>query len=1439
MRAAEAKGKAPSAALRALLAIVLAVGMLPIVSVTAETDAYAADTPISAASWEEVKPEIEKLLGTPYKYGGRPTQNNKVPSTGWDCAGFVSYVMVMHYGTAIPGGSWGEAGTEAIARYVAGSYLAGGSSADAYESLVESGKVKPGDIIIYFNSYGTSTHCAIAGEGTTIYHAYNENNDTCHGEFSEYWNYNNPTKNWVSFKVYRGLASNGRVELVKTSSNPALTEGSSCYSLAGAVYGIYKTKADAEADANRVAELVTDAEGNAKAAEIAAGTYYVREVEPSKGFALDENVYTVTVKGGETAEVTSVEKPLSDPADVLLKKVDADTGEPIPAGSASLALAEYTFAYFDGYYGQDGEEGYEDVSKAGEPERTWTLRTDADGYTAITFAESTFEHEGQEYPYLVSGDALFKDGGIVTLPLGTVVVTETKAPAGYVLSDASYLFRIVADGSGGVGIEGSSFIRDGNSGEASLLVVEQVKRGDIRFEKKDGTGSQRMAGVAFRITSETTGESHVVVTDANGEFNSSAAKNPHTYNTNANDAVADGAYDPDAGTWFGGGEPDDSVGALPYDTYTVEELPCEANEGLQLAHEAGVVVSKHSHVVDLGTIDDPECNIATSARDAADGDRNVSVSAEAVVIDRVWYSGLVPGTKATVSGRLVDKSTGETLVSNGEEVRAEATFTAMRSSGYVELSFSFDATQLAGRELVAFEELSVLGRTVASHEDPDDAEQTVRVVAPRISTTARDAADGDSEVAAEPGGRIVDEVAFEGLVPGTYYTVSGTLVDKETGEPVMSGDEPVTAEVKFAPEASSGTVEVPFDLDATDMAGREAVAFEQLLLGSTVIAEHADIDDPAQTVSFAAPEISTSAADSLDGDKLVVNSTGAEITDTVTYSGLVEGEKYRLEAELYSVELEDAVASGELEFTARASYGQAEVRIPFDATGMAGMDLVVLERLYHGDALVAEHADVLDAGQTVTVAAPALDTVACDAADGDKEIPTSTEAVILDEVTYIGVVKGRTYTLTAAVVDAETGEEVLADGQPVTAQTTFTALDDYGTAEVEIALDASGLEGRTLVVFQTLSEGDSVLAVHADALDADQSVRVIAPEIATFASSPIDGGKTVPADSSAEGILDEVSYDGLVADGGTYTVYGILMDLRTDLPLLTGDAPRAQAEAFIDGFASALGVEIDRYGGWERVGEADAQALADLIAEMPEVASKASIATASFRPVAAWGTVEVSFDIEAEKLAGSAGVVFEFLVRDDSAQTVAVHADMLDSSQMFMVTDAAISTTATDRADGDKNLAPEANGTVRDTVTYTGLVPGTQYRLSATIVDKETGKALPGACADVYFSPNHSAGTVYVDIPIDASELEDGKTLVVFESLYKDGELVAEHADINDQAQSVKVKKPPTGTFIPKLGAEVGPAVPVLVLAAAAVAALVGYAALQIASERRRERAGR
>ena len=204
----------------------------------------------------------------------------------------------------------------------------------------------------------------------------------------------------------------------------------------------------------------------------------------------------------------------------------------------------------------------------------------------------------------------------------------------------------------------------------------------------------------------------------------------------------------------------------------------------------------------------------------------------------------------------VDKATGEPVTDvSGMPVEAKAEFAPALSTGNQDVEISFDASLLGGRDLVVFESLRKDGAEVASHADLSDEGQTVHV-AVEVSTQAADAADGDQVIEAGKA-KVVDAVAYKGLVPGETYIAVGTLMDKGTGEPFLDKDgNEVTARTPFEPEAPSGTVEVTFEFDTEGLAeGDELVVFEKVLdSAGNVVATHEDIDSAEQSVVVDNPD---------------------------------------------------------------------------------------------------------------------------------------------------------------------------------------------------------------------------------------------------------------------------------------------------------------------------------------------------------------------------------------------------------------------------------------------------------------------------------------------------------------------------------------------------------------------------------------------------------
>ena len=1094
----------------------------------------------------------------------------------------------------------------------------------------------------------------------------------------------------------------GYLTLHKDSSNKTLTDANDCYSLAGAEYGVYT---DSNCS-NKVATLTTNASGNANTVSLNPGRYYVKETKAPKGYFTDSQVYTADVSGANResspVKLSVSDNPANDPMSMLLGKFDGQKtyngAGNLPQGSATLAGAEFTVDY----YATLDYKSYDDLKNADvKPMRSWTFSTDSNGFCSFDIA------------HFVSGDAFwYRLDGTPALPRGTVVIRETKAPMGYVKSDEVSFQKIQENNS----VEG---VITYNAPE----VAEQVYRSDIEFTKKADNGSDRLAGVPFKVTSLTTGESHIAVTDENGYFSSASSWNAHDSNTNANDwaltasdTIDSTKLDANAGFWFGNNsvldgngttstsdavKADNKLGALPFDTYSVEELRCSANEGYALINTT-VTVTRDAKTIDLGTFDDPEPEIHTTAYDASDSDHYVGVGT-VKISDKVEYSHLVAGKTYTVIGELHDAATGDAVTVNGQAITAEKTFTAEDSAGSVTLDYAFDSYDLKGKTLVVYETLTdAKGAKLAEHRDKSDVSQQVTVLTPKLSTSAVGDADNSKSVTAEDDVAVTDYVRYTGLTAGQTYTLTGTLMDKSTKKAFMDADgTPVTATAEFTAEAESGTATVTFTFDASGIkTGTKLVAFETVATNGIEIADHKDINDIDQTVTVKAPVIGTTAVDAADGDKTVTGEENVAVRDTVHYNNVTPGKTYKVTGTLYEKVLDKngkvtkkvfkdkngTPVTAEANFTAEDSYGNVDVTFYFDGSSLKeGTSLVAFESLSHNDKEIASHADVNDSGQTVIITKPKLSTTATDALDGDKNLIGEDNATIVDTVHYMNVTPGKTYKVSGTLYEKVTDKDgkvskkqlLDADGNPVTAETEFIPETAFGDVDVTFTFDASDLKAKDKVVaFESLSLNGKELASHADIEDKSQTVTITKPEVGTTAKDGLDGNKTVVSDTEVS-VVDTVKYKN-VTPGKTYKVSGTLYEKVTDKD---GKVAKKQ---LLDADGNHVTAETE------------------------------------FVPEDTYGTVDVTFTFDGSLLKDNTPVVaFESL--SYKGKEIASHSDIEDEDQTVTMHTSEIGTTATDKLDGDKTVIADAESTVTDKVEYDHVLTGKAYTMAGILMDAKTG----------------------------------------------------------------------------------------------------------------------
>ena len=432
------------------------------------------------------------------------------------------------------------------------------------------------------------------------------------------------------------------------------------------------------------------------------------------------------------------------------------------------------------------------------------------------------------------------------LPYGKYKLEETKAPEGYLTVGAKAIeFSITENG------------KIVDLTDESHSIYNQIKRGDLEGVKIGAGTHKRLANVPFKITSKTTGESHIVVTDKNGQFSTASDWASHKKNTNAGTSSEDGI-------WFGTSEPDDSKGALLYDTYEIEELSCESNKGMKLIPAFEVVVSKNKVTINLGTLTDEyekEITIHTTATDKETGEKVIVAGKKVTIVDTVTLDGLEEGRKYQLKGWQMLKEENAELLIDGKRVESDYTFVADSEKMKVEISYTFDASELGGQNLVTFEELYDLKNPeepvkVAEHKDIDDEGQTVLITERKIliHTTATDK-NGKKEMEAGKDLTIVDTVTLEGLEIGTNYKLSGwQMVKAENAKLLIDGKE-VTNDYEFTADKENMEVQIEFTFDGSTLGGKQLVTFEELYDMTNPeepkkVTEHKDINDEGQTVTI-------------------------------------------------------------------------------------------------------------------------------------------------------------------------------------------------------------------------------------------------------------------------------------------------------------------------------------------------------------------------------------------------------------------------------------------------------------------------------------------------------------------------------------------------------------------------------------------------------------
>ncbi|MCW6681850.1 VaFE repeat-containing surface-anchored protein [Aerococcaceae bacterium NML160702] len=890
---------------------------------------------------------------------------------------------------------------------------------------------------------------------------------------------------------------------------------------------------------------------------------------------------------------------------------------------------------------------------------------------------------------------------------GLYSVREKNSPYGYVLNTEVKAVNVVA------------------GQQAMVGFVNQVQKARIKIIKQDAELKTPLAGAVFEFTNaQAQGHKFSLTTNNLGEaITDVIALGIYTYR----ETVAPKGYVLDS---------------------TVHTIEITATDKVTPVFEAVRTVFNKDVPPTIGT--------SAVTNDGKEADALETVT----IVDAVTFTDLIIGKEYTINGLLMDKLTNKPLLVNGKEVRSTLTFIAEQTSGTKNLSFTFNASALKGKEIVVFEDLLRNGQVIASHADINDKAQTVRITHPKLGTTATNKADGLKVIDPLKVVTIQDVVAYTDLIIGKTYRIDGILMDKGTQKALLVDGKEIRSSLTFAPKAKAGTITLDFVIDGSVLAGKTIVVFENLYRNNQLVASHTDINDEGQTVRITTPDIGTSATNKADGLKEIDALETVTVKDAVRFTDLIVGKQYTVSGNLRLKETGEILldngkeVTSSITFIAETPNGTIDLDFTFNATALKGKEIVAFERLYREGEVVAAHEDLNDAAQTVRITHPKLGTTATNKADGLKVIDPLKVVTIQDVVAYKDLIIGKTYRVDGVLMDRGTERPLLVNGKEVRSTLTFAPKAKAGTVTLDFIIDGSVLAGKTIVVFENLYRNNQLVASHTDINDEGQTVRVTTPGIGTTATNKEDGSKVVEPLTTVT-VQDAVRYTDLIV-GKTYTVTG---DLRL----------KETGEVLMDN-------------------------------------GKKVTSTVTFVAEKSRGTINLDFTFNASALKGKEIVAFERLYRE--GELIATHEDLNDAAQTVRVTNPRIQTLAT-FDDEAKERVSGGKVTIHDTVKFEDLKAGQAYRLKAVLMQKETEKPLvvngKEVTGTLEFVAEATEGEVVVPLVIEDSTGLSGK-FVVYEELerleVKDpetedlsqakGEVIAEHKDINDEGQTITFHLPPT-----------------------------------------------
>lgn len=1091
-----------------------------------------------------------------------------------------------------------------------------------------------------------------------------------------------------------------------------------------------------------------------RAMQLAEGDYKIYETKAPKGYKLDNKC---KVDGGEghlfTAElfqtkiIVCTEEPEFDPVKLEMVKYDKEYKTNVPLNGAIFEVA-----YYDGYYNRMELNGQ-------TPSRKWYFKTQNGKWnlTDTPYNDSTYHSDAKYY--------VNKEEGI---PLGTVTIKEVAAPTGYnVTDDANSKGSITVDGKPYAytdyvmiqfKMNGNNVIQylDGTTqtqGQEKITFVakDSKKRGDLSFVKFKLEDGSLMKNIAFIMESVETGEKHIVVTDENGSFDSSAIKD----NINGNDRYLDDLENEaivnneitSTGIWFYGtadktkwdnSSIDTTKGSLPYGKYTITEIASKNNEGTRLVKKNEYVfevtdngVKPFKLVADskIPSIYSSSVDNKTSSNYSIP-DKNVNIT------DTIYYDSLAADTDYAVKGILVARE--DCTLDNGKSYKAG--------------------------DLVT-----------------DDKNQYIRCT--KVFHTASS-----------------DTTLYKGVVSGSVdldYTFDGSS---------LSGLKAV-----WFTYLAEGADDNPLEVEDGIINKEDSGILSYKINGETYYVEDAGLDNKKEFVSFTHFE-SDAWTDTLHNNQGMASKSSV-ITDTVYLYNLEEDADYQLTTWLVDekgnpIKGTDGndckkITNVPYQENPETKCMDLDVRLPaFDSTQYIGQKVIVFNKLEKDGITYINAQDLEDERESVYYSE--IQTTATDE-NGNKTIPLNKTITIVDMVKYRNVKPELEYTVTGTLhYEDENGKVqtlLRKDGTPVTASTTVTPTEPNGEVSVVFTFGIDDISinlPKEVVVFENMSYDGITFLTHADIKDKGQTVEFPEIEIHTTALSEDTNEHIAGAYKTAK-IIDTVAYSGL-DKGRKFKLFGTLMDKSTGKPLkVNGEKVTVESKPFIPDNGDDQG-HCD--GTCDMVFSFDASSIAGKSVVLYEKLYMMEVDEEG-KETGKWFVVGKHEDIDDEgQTVHFTDIHTTAMGKDSKSHEVkpADHVTIVDNVSysnlivgqkytvkgILMLVPDDIPEGKNTKQVGDAVYKVNKNLLQYDSDVY---VDQNGYECHPLKVD---GKPVT---AQATFVAKSSNGEIAVEFTFNAKSL-GGRSVVVFEDMYYQGVRVGTHADITDEGQTIQFKSSDTDITI-------------------------------------------